>query len=60
MNLLWATWINPSPRITSMESARLYPSLCFLEGTNISEGRGTAYTVSGIWSPFLDNELLLK
>lgn len=31
-----------SPAIPSFESALLYPGLCFLEATNISEGRGTA------------------
>jgi uncharacterized protein YbbC (DUF1343 family) len=29
-------WINPSPNITSLESARLYTALCLLEGTNFS------------------------
>lgn len=31
-----------SPAIPTFESALLYPGLCFLEATNISEGRGTA------------------
>ncbi len=57
---LMGEWINPSPSITSMESARLYSSLCFLEGTNISEGRGTNTPFQVFGAPFLDNELLLN
>jgi uncharacterized protein YbbC (DUF1343 family) len=34
-------WIPPSPNLPSWESALLYPALVLLEGTNISEGRGT-------------------
>lgn len=53
-------WINPSPSITSMESGRLYSSLCFLEGTNISEGRGTNIPFQVFGAPFIDSDLLLK
>ncbi|UCH09618.1 MAG: DUF1343 domain-containing protein [Fidelibacterota bacterium] len=35
------TWIPPSPNIPSPETAILYLGTCLLEGTNISEGRGT-------------------
>lgn len=35
-------WIKPSPNITDEEAALLYPGISFFEGTNISEGRGTA------------------
>jgi uncharacterized protein YbbC (DUF1343 family) len=34
-------WISPSPNLRSLNAALLYPGLCFLEATNISEGRGT-------------------
>lgn len=40
------TWIKPSPNMPILETALAYPGLCLLEGTNISEGRGT-------YSPFL-------
>ena len=46
-------WINPSPNIRSVEAGRLYSSLCFLEGTNISEGRGTDDPFTLFGSPFL-------
>jgi uncharacterized protein YbbC (DUF1343 family) len=57
---LMSTWINPSPSITSFESARLYPALCFLEGTSISEGRGTSTPFQLLGSPFVNSDALLK
>jgi uncharacterized protein YbbC (DUF1343 family) len=33
---------NPSPNLKEMQSVYLYPSICFFEGTVISEGRGTS------------------
>ena len=53
------SWINPSPSITSIESARIYPALCFLEGTNISEGRGTETPFQVFGAPFIDSEKLI-
>jgi uncharacterized protein YbbC (DUF1343 family) len=55
LNLLWE---NPSPNITSFESARTYPSLCFMEGTNISEGRGTDTPFQLFGAPFCNGEEL--
>lgn len=40
------SWVPPSPNANSYEMARMYPGTCLVEGTNLSEGRGTA-------SPFL-------
>lgn len=57
---LMSTWINPSPSITSVESARLYPALCFLEGTSVSEGRGTTTPFQVFGSPFVNSDALLK
>jgi uncharacterized protein YbbC (DUF1343 family) len=57
---LMSGWINPSPSITSIESARLYPALCFLEGTSISEGRGTTTPFQVFGSPFVNSDALLK
>lgn len=34
-------WVNTSPNIRSLEAALLYPGMVLLEGTNLSEGRGT-------------------
>ncbi len=53
-------WVNTSPSIVNVECARIYPALCFLEGTNISEGRGTDYPFSLFGAPFVDSEALLS
>lgn len=34
-------WIFPSPNIPTVDTAVVYPGMCLLEGTNVSEGRGT-------------------
>ncbi len=40
-NVLYELPIKPSPNLPNMRSIYLYPSLCFFEGTTVSEGRGT-------------------
>lgn len=35
--------IEPSPNLPNQQAVRLFPSLCFFEGTNISIGRGTPF-----------------
>lgn len=52
-------WIPTSPNIPSIESAFFYPGFCLLEGTNISEGRGTTYPFQVFGAPFI-NEIKLK
>lgn len=52
-------WVNPSPNITSLESGRIYPALCFLEGTNFSEGRGTDIPFQLVGAPFCNSDDLL-
>ncbi|MBI5401894.1 MAG: DUF1343 domain-containing protein [Ignavibacteriae bacterium] len=51
-------WVNPSPNIVNLECSRLYPSLCFMEGTNISEGRGTDTPFKQFGAPFCNAEEL--
>lgn len=34
-------WVLPSPNMPTLETAWVYPGQCLLEGTNLSEGRGT-------------------
>jgi uncharacterized protein YbbC (DUF1343 family) len=34
-------WVLPSPNMPTLETATVYPGMCLLEGTNLSEGRGT-------------------
>src|SRR5207248_3436812 len=35
------SWVLPSPNMPTLETAFVYPGQCLLEGTNLSEGRGT-------------------
>lgn len=43
--------VKPSPNLPNDLSIRLYPSLCFFEGTNISIGRGTHFPFQVIGAP---------
>lgn len=54
-------WIPPSPNIPSLETCLVYPGQCLLEGTNLSEGRGTTRPFEIFGAPFIDiqNRLLL-
>lgn len=42
-------WVPPSPNMPSLNSALVYPGGCLLEGTNVSEGRGSTlpFEISG-------------
>jgi uncharacterized protein YbbC (DUF1343 family) len=51
-------WIPTSPNIPEFETALVYPGSCFLEGTNVSEGRGTNSPFLIIGAPFIDSEKL--
>lgn len=52
--------IPPSPNITSVNAMLLYPALVHLEGTNVSEGRGTDMPFELFGAPFLNAENILK
>lgn len=52
-------WIPPSPNIRTPEAALVYPATCFIEGTNVSEGRGTSMPFQFIGAPFVDGKLLV-
>jgi uncharacterized protein YbbC (DUF1343 family) len=47
-------WIPPSPNMQTLATAVLYPGLCFVEGTSISEGRGTCYPFQLVGAPWAD------
>jgi uncharacterized protein YbbC (DUF1343 family) len=51
-NQYFSKWNSPSPNINSLEAALVYPGTCLLEGTNISEGRGTRFPFLQIGAPF--------
>ena len=49
-----------SPNIPTLEHALIYIGTCLLEGTNISEGRGTDNPFKLFGAPWLDSEELIK
>jgi uncharacterized protein YbbC (DUF1343 family) len=51
-------FIPTSPAIRSYESMLLYPGLCLLEATNLSEGRGTMQSFTAVGAPWLRHEEL--
>ena len=51
-------WVMPSPNMPTLDTATVYPGMCLLEGTNISEGRGTTRPFEIFGAPFIDPEKL--
>jgi uncharacterized protein YbbC (DUF1343 family) len=49
-------WVLPSPNIPTVDSAVVYPGTVLLEGTNVSEGRGTTKPFELIGAPWADPE----
>ncbi len=47
-------WVLPSPNIPSLSCAIAYPGTCLVEGTNVSEGRGTTMPFELIGAPYID------
>src|SRR5256884_2702052 len=46
-------WVAPSPNMPTPDTARVYPGGCLVEGTNLSEGRGTTRPFEWIGAPHL-------
>ncbi|MCR9292745.1 MAG: DUF1343 domain-containing protein [bacterium] len=63
-SLLWCDldrpWLAPSPNLPRFESVLLYPGQVLLEGTNLSEGRGTTLPFEFLGAPFLSSQTLLQ
>jgi len=53
------TWINPSPNAPNLWMARCYPGTVMLEGTTLSEGRGTTRPLELFGAPDIDAQALL-
>jgi uncharacterized protein YbbC (DUF1343 family) len=51
-------WVFPSPNMPTPETALVYPGMCLLEGTNLSEGRGTTRPFELFGAPWLDADRL--
>jgi uncharacterized protein YbbC (DUF1343 family) len=52
-------WVLPSPNLPTLEAAVVYPGQVLLEGTNLSEGRGTTRPFELCGAPFLEPRRLL-
>lgn len=53
-------WVPTSPNAPSMEMAILYPGMCLIEGTNLSEGRGTSTPFQVVGAPWVDGDRLAE
>ncbi len=59
--LAWGQpFVPPSPNMPTLETALVYPGGCLLEGTNLSEGRGTTLPFLLVGAPFLDGRRLAQ
>jgi uncharacterized protein YbbC (DUF1343 family) len=58
------TWgvpfVPPSPNMPTYDTALVYPGGCLLEGTNLSEGRGTTRPFEIVGAPWIDGEALAR
>ncbi len=49
-------WVQPSPNLPTPATALVYPGICLIEGTNLSEGRGTERPFELVGAPWADAE----
>lgn len=63
-DMLWAdtglTFVPPSPNMPNLVTAQHYPGSCLVEGTSLSEGRGTALPFEIVGAPGLDSVALAE
>jgi uncharacterized protein YbbC (DUF1343 family) len=53
-------WVLPSPNMPSPDTALVYPGMCLVEGTNLSEGRGTTRPFELCGAPWIDPRQLAE
>jgi uncharacterized protein YbbC (DUF1343 family) len=53
-------WVNPSPNAATLSMARCFPGTVMLEGTTLSEGRGTTHPLELFGAPDLDPRALIE
>lgn len=53
-------WVMPSPNMPTLDTAIVYPGMCLLEGTILSEGRGTTRPFEIFGAPFINPDKLVK
>jgi uncharacterized protein YbbC (DUF1343 family) len=51
-------WVRPSPNMRTLRTATVYPGTCLIEGTNVSEGRGTDFPFETIGAPWVSGDSL--
>jgi uncharacterized protein YbbC (DUF1343 family) len=54
------SWVSPSPNATNIDMTILYTGTCLMEGTNLSEGRGTTMPFELVGAPFINGQELAK
>ena len=55
-----APWVVPSPNMPTPDTAAVYPGQVLLEGTNLSEGRGTTRPFELFGAPWIDGYVLTR
>lgn len=53
-------WVMPSPNMPTVNTAVVYPGGCLIEGTNLSEGRGTTRPFETIGAPWIDGQEMAR
>ena len=53
-------WVLPSPNMPTLDTATVYPGQVILEGTNLSEGRGTTKPFEVFGAPWIDGYVLAR
>ena len=53
-------WVLPSPNMPTVDTAFVYPGGCLVEGTNLSEGRGTTRPFELVGAPWLEGAALAR
>ncbi len=53
-------WVPPSPNMPWVDTVALYPGICLVEATTISEGRGTTRPFHLVGAPWIDAEALVS
>jgi uncharacterized protein YbbC (DUF1343 family) len=54
------SWLNPSPNAATLSMARAFPGTVLIEGTNLSEGRGTTRPLEIVGGPGLDMQQVIN
>jgi len=54
------SWVMPSPNMPTLDTAIVYPGGCLIEGTSLSEGRGSTKPFEIIGAPYIDPYIIEK